>query len=240
MKETETGGMHSTRSPFSSISDRKSQLLCASRLISEFNTRHASNDIYERALSCYDLLIDMLEDPGVARELSSSIHMPANKIQASADVIIDRLLFNQKNNPYLSFGFQGYVSAAEVTRRWKRLIVLYHPDRHPNQKKYEERAQKINQAYAEIQRIEKKGIHYDAVKHAQRPSFAMSNKIHYFRYMKRLPTIIVGAAILVAIVSMLLFISRIRKIHSVTYSNRETGISRNFVINNEFLKHYSM
>lgn len=218
---------------------RKARMLCAARLLSGFGTRHSSNDIYEMALSCYDLLIDMIEDSGVAGELSVFVHMPANEIQASAEAIIDRLLFNQKNNPYISLGLQGHVSAAEVTRRWKRLIILYHPDRYPNQKKYEERAKKINQAYSEIQRMKERGIHHEAIKIVKRPSFPTTNKIHYFRYMKRLPAVIIAAAILMAIISLLLFIGKIKRIHSVTYPDRETTISRSVVINNEISKHFS-
>lgn len=214
-------------------------MLCAARLISGFGTRYPSHDIYEMALSCYDLLIDMIEDPGVAGELSTFVHMPSNEIQASAEGIIDRLLFNPKNDPYIALGLQGHVSAEEATRRWKRLIILYHPDRYPNQKKYEERAKKINQAHAEIQRMKERDIHHEAIKIVKRPSFPTTNKIHYFRYMKRLPAVIIAAAILAAIISMLLFVSKIRRIHSVTYQDRETRISRNVEINNEPFKHFS-
>lgn len=218
---------------------RKARMLCAARLISGFGTRYSSNEIYEMALSCYDLLIDMLEDPGVARELSAFVHMPAKEIQASAETIIDHLLFNRENNPSISLGFQGHVSAAEVTRRWKRLIILYHPDKYPNQKKYEERAKKINHAYAEIQRLKERGIHYEVVRNIKKTSFPRTDRIHYFRYMKRLPAVIIGAAILMAIISMLLFVSKIKRIHSVAYPGRETRISRSVVINNEVSKHLS-
>ena len=213
-------------------------MLCAARLLSGFGTRHSSNEIYEMALSCYDLLIDMVEDSGVARELSAFVHMPANEIQASAEGIIDRLLFNPKNDPYIALGLQGHVSAAEVTRRWKRLIILYHPDRYPNQKKYEERAKKINQAYSEIQRMKERGIHYEVIRNVKKTSFPRTNRIHYFRYMKRLPAVIIAAAILAAIISMLLFVSKIKRIHSVAYPDRETRISRSVVINNELSRHF--
>lgn len=210
---------------------RKARLLCAVRLISGFGTRYSAHALYEMALSCYDLLLDMIEDPGVAGELSASVHMPSNEIQASAEGIIDHLLFNPKNDPYIVLGLQGNVSAAEVTRRWKRLIILYHPDRYPNQKNYEERAKKINQAYAEIQRMKERGIHHEAIKIVKRPSFPTTNKIHYFRYMKRLPAVIIAAAILAAIISMLLFVSKIKRIHSVAYPERETRIAWSVAIN---------
>ena len=208
------------------IHDRKARLLYAARLISGFGTRYSSYEVYERALSCYDLLIDAFENPGVARELSGLVHMPANKLQASAEAIIDRLLFNQKNNPYISLGFQGHASASEVTRRWKRLIILYHPDRYPNQKKYEERAKKINQAYAEIKQIEESDIRHEVVKNevvknVRKPALVRTGRIHYFRYMKRLPAVIIAAAVLIALISMLLFVSKLRKIHSVAYPHKE-------------------
>jgi len=227
---------------------RKARLLCAARLISRSGTRHSSHELYEMALSCYELLLDMIEDSGVAGELSAFVHMPSNEIQAAAEGIIDRLLFNPKNDPYIALGLQGHVPAEEVTRRWKRLIVLYHPDRYPNQKKYEERAKKINQAHAEIQQIsnqqsgiyqayseirqmKERDIHHEATRIVKRPSFPTTNKIHYFRYLKRLPAVIIAAAILAALISMLLLVSKIKRIHSVTYPDRETRISTNVVIN---------
>jgi hypothetical protein len=194
-----------------SIKDRRPLLLCAARLISGFGTRYSLDEVYETASGCYDILIDAVENPGVTKELSGLARMPSGKLQASAEAVIDCLLFNRRDNPYISLGLRGRASAAEVTGRWKRLIMLYHPDRYPNQKEYEERAKRINQAYAEIRRMGEKGVLHNVARNevsanARRPTIVRAGRVHHFRYMKRLPAVILAVAVLMALISIMLFV----------------------------------
>jgi hypothetical protein len=200
-------------------------MLCAARLLSGFDTRYSLIGSYEMALSCYELLIDTLESPAAASEMSAFAHMPANEIQASAETVIDHLLFNHENNPYVTLGVQRHAPPAEVTKRWKRLITLYHPDKYPNQKKYEERAKKINQAYAEIKRRKEGDTRYEIMHKVKRYHSHGNNRIYYSRHMRRLPAVIIAAAIIMAIISMLLFISRIVKVYSSPRPGRDVKIS---------------
>jgi hypothetical protein len=209
---------------------RKSRMLCAARLLSAFDSRYPLNGNYETALSCYELLIETLESPAAAREMSAFVHMPANEIQASAETIIDHLLFNHENNPYVTLGVQRHAPPAEVTRRWKRLITLYHPDKYPNQKKYEERAKKINQAYAEIRQMTEGDARYEIMRKVKRYHPHGSSRIYYSQRMRRLPAVIIAAAIIMAIISMLLFVSRIVKEYYAPRPGREVKISMSAVM----------
>ena len=202
----------------------KSSMLCAARLLSGSDIIHSLKGNYETALSCYEILIDTLESPAAAKELASFAHMRPKEIQASAETIIDQLLFNHENNPYVTLGVQRNASSAEVTRKWKRLITLYHPDKYPNQGKYEERAKKINQAYAEIRQMNKGGARYELMRKVKRHSRA-SNPGYHSRRMRRLPVLIIAAAVIMAIISMLLFITRIVRGYPAPRPGKEVKIS---------------
>lgn len=230
--------MHVHRHSYS-ISGRKSRLLSAAKLISHSRTGLPSTHLYEMALDCYGLLMDALEDPGVAREISAFAHVPANEIPAAADAIIDRLLFNRENNPYISLGLKENVSVAEAARRWKRLIILYHPDRYPNQAKYEERAKKINQAYAELNRMRGKAVRYEVIKNVRRTSSYPNSKMLYSKYMRRLPAVILTIAVIMAILAVLLLVIRSKKsftLHMLT--ERQTIVSIAPAANHPSIVHF--
>lgn len=65
--------------------------------------------------------------------------------------MISRLHFNGRNNHFLTLGLPQTASAEEIRQRWKRLMMLYHPDRHEGNPEWvEARAKKVNEAYSEL------------------------------------------------------------------------------------------
>ncbi len=206
---------------------KKAEMLYAARLLSGADRQYSLEENHGLALSCYDLLIDTIQNPAVARELSMFTHMPPNEIQASAETIIDRFLFNRENNPYTTLGFQSHAPNTEVAKRWKRLITLYHPDKYPNQNKYEERAKRINQAYAEIRRMKEEERCCEILRDVRKYHSPGNDGIYLLRYMRRLPSVIIATAIIMAIISMLLFISMIIRRHSVAHPRSGIKISTN-------------
>jgi len=103
-------------------------------------------DLYERALRNYDLLLDILESPAAARAVSECGALPTEYVRDSADRVISLLLSNNDKNPFLALGLNAISSEEEVTTRWKKLISLFHPDRNPGSDD-EEKAKLINEAY---------------------------------------------------------------------------------------------
>jgi hypothetical protein len=131
-------------------------------------------------------------------------------VQNSAAAIIDHLLFNKKNDPYLSLGLPRYAGKAEVNRRWKRLIVLYHPDKYPDQKEYEEKAKKINEAYDEIRKIKENAAWYKPVNSVYGDSLPKADAAHYAKYLRYLPLFILVLTIFMAVISILFFLKTIK------------------------------
>ena len=190
---------------FHPFRERESGLQSAARLISSFHERRPLDEVNEKALRCYDLLIEILENSSTAKKISLMLHIPEIAVQGHAEAIIDLLLFNKKNNPFISLGLQRLAPLPEIKKRWKRLIMLYHPDKNLNQKSYEEKTKKINEAYVKITTMKERTISPEPMKQAIRFS-AHKDAIRHFGYLKHLPTLIIIGVIVMALLTILLFI----------------------------------
>jgi hypothetical protein len=182
------------------------KILATATLIRRFHERCSLGEIYDKAIRCYETLIECIEKTETTEEISVLLDIPAVTIREYAETIINVLLFNKENDPYLSFGLNKDAPLSEVSRRWKSLIVLYHPDKYLNQRIYEEKAKKINELYEEIQNFKKNNIYYNTFNNASRVSPRGSSRIFHSMYLKYLPLFIIGTAMIIAILSILLLI----------------------------------
>jgi hypothetical protein len=182
------------------------KVLATATLIRRFHERCAPGEIYEKAIRCYDTLIESIEKIETTEEISALLDIPADKIKGYAEAIINILLFNKEDDPYLSFGLNTDAPLSEVSRRWKSLIVLYHPDKYLNQRIGEEKAKKINERYEEIQKLKKNEIYYNSFNNASKISPPGGIRTIHPVYFKYLPLFIIGIAIIIAIFSILLLI----------------------------------
>ncbi len=196
------------------------KMFSAASLIKRFNEGCPLDEVYNRGIKCYDVILDLIENPKVAKEISEFIKIPSEKIEITAIGIVNILLFNKMNNPFLSLGLSNHATDKETRKRWKRLLMLYHPDRLFNQKTYEEMAKKINQAYREIEELEEKNLHYEKViGNHQKKSFEKEKyfsvktnlnknfiRIFNHKYLKNLPAFILVVVISIAIFTIALFI----------------------------------
>ncbi len=133
------------------------------------------------------------------------IDLQATTVQKSAEMIIDRLLSNRDGDPYLSLGLPRDAGSAEVAKRWKRLIVLYHPDRYPDNKENEEKAKRLNEAYDQIRKAKKCAAWYRPFNEALRDSLPKTAAVHHARYLRYLPTLILALTVLMAVISIFLY-----------------------------------
>ncbi|MDH4231115.1 MAG: J domain-containing protein [Nitrospirota bacterium] len=184
----------------------KLRVLKTSTLIRRFLEKCPITEIYDKAVRCYETLIDSIEKPAIAKEISALLNIPAVKVKEHAESVINILLFNKENDPYLSFGLERNAPFSEVNRKWRRLIVLYHPDRHQNQKIVEDKVKKINEIYSEIQKIQNQKIISGRFNTASKMSVPQSNRIIRSRYLKYIPSLIIALAVMIALFSLVLFI----------------------------------
>lgn len=200
------------------------QVLLLARLISRFE-RCSLTETYEMASGCYEVLLDILEDTGTLPQVSGWLNAPPLVVKTSAQMIIHTLLFNRENNPYISLGLQRHVTMAEVSKRWKRLMTLYHPDKYPNQKDSEEEAKKINEAFSAIQEAKGSELHHETMADIRTYRPPKTLKRPYVKRLKYLPALIIAAAVIIAVISVLLLIKTIRKPHAFPLPRSEHRIT---------------
>ena len=182
------------------------KLLLAAGLLCRYE-RSSRQEIYGKALKCFEILIDVLEDPDTAQKISALVSRPITYVTSSSKAIIDLLLFNSETDPYVSLGLPRHSCKADVTRRWKRLIVLYHPDKYFDQKEYEEKAKKINEAYEKIQNMQGENSCHPDVASTKKNDLNRTRRAYDSRYMKKVPAFILALAIFILIISVWFFIS---------------------------------
>ena len=182
------------------------KVLATATLIRRFHERCNLGEIYDKAIRCYETLIDCIENTETTEEISALLGVPADTIKGDAEAIINILLFNKENDPYLSFGLNRDAPLSDASSRWKSLIVLYHPDKYLNQKIFEEKAKKINEIYAEIQKLIKEKACNSPFNNASRMVPLRSSSIFASAYLKHLPLLIIGTVIIIAIFSIFLLL----------------------------------
>jgi hypothetical protein len=197
-------GIHKTE-------DRRREIFLTASLINKFNEGCPLSEIYEKGIDCYEILLDLIEKPEVAKEISGLIKQPQEEIKLAAVKIVNLFLFNKDNNPFLSLGLSDSAPGEEIKKRWKRLLILYHPDRMSNRKGYEEVAKRINQAHEEIEELRgkshgekmaEKSKEYIPVK-AEFSNTSTTQMLN-FKYLKFLPTFIIIAVVSIAIFTIIL------------------------------------
>ncbi len=216
--------MSSYRGTLSNTGEKEFQLLVAAGLLRRFD-KISDQDFYDRALKCFDALLDIRDSIDTAKKISAMIDLKATTVQKSAEIIIDRLLSNRNGDPYLSLGLPRDAGSAEAAKRWRRLIVLYHPDKYPDKKEYEEKAKRLNEAYDQIRKEKRCTAWYRPFNDALRDSLPKTAAVHRARYLRYLPTIILALTVLMAAISIFLFF-KIAKDDRPMYNKYRRELSR--------------
>jgi len=188
-------------------------MLSMAGLIQRFNEGCPSAEVYRKGIRYYQVLLDVIEDQESSEKVSELAKMPAGTITSTALKIVNILLFNKEKNPFLSLGLPSDAVDDEIKKRWKRLLMLYHPDRAFDRKACEEIAKKINQAYEEIAELKEKSEYSDRAAEEQqryvrditmppRSSFHVAKT----KYLKYLPAVILFTVICIAILTITLFV----------------------------------
>jgi DnaJ-domain-containing protein 1 len=189
--------------------EKSSRILSAAAIIARFRERRSLSEDGIRVFSCYETLLDIIGDSVTAVEICGLLGVPEANVRSCAGEIVDLLLFNRANDPYLSLGLRRDTPLAAVNRRWKSLLLLYHPDKYPNRRNYEERSKKINESYERIRSAkEQPTLHQRPaqVREVKVRNRAGTRKIRRFRHLRYLPDFILAIAVITAVISALIFI----------------------------------
>jgi DnaJ-domain-containing protein 1 len=212
-QQTPAGASMSAFRTMYGAEERRSRTLSAAALIARFKDGRPLDDGSNNIFSCYETLLDIIDNSHAAVEICQLLSMPEAKVRSYAEEIIDLLLFNGKNDPYLSLGLPGGTPVADVNRRWKSLLLLYHPDKYSNRRDHEERAKKINESY---ERIRSAKGHVDgpgltaSPKKVKVKSRAGTGRMRLLKRLRYLPDFILALVVVGAVISALILISILR------------------------------
>lgn len=181
--------------------DRDFKLLLASGLLCSYE-RYTPEELYPKALKCYEILLDILEDARTAGDVAAVLSRPPASVQNSARSVIDLLLFNAKADPSVSLGLARDAGKNETKRRWKRLMVLYHPDRYPDDHAYEDRAKQINEAYEKLLRWEGKDSFFVTAPPVNRNELQAVDLVIRARARRRVHAFVLAFVIFACIISL--------------------------------------
>ncbi len=105
--------------------------------------------IYREAIRCFESLIEISTGADAISEFALHKGIDLKYLVDGANFVISKLHFNDENDYYLTLGLARTATQEEIHGRWKRLMLLYHPDRHGvNTDWVTERAKKVNEAYS--------------------------------------------------------------------------------------------
>lgn len=122
----------------------------ALEMLASCNSGWSAKRIYPKAIRCYEIPLRALEKPEYAQELAKLSNVHPRTIKACSLKLVDLLLSNTMNDPFLSLGLPRDANEDEIHRRWKRLLVLFHPDRPAPGMLNVTRTKMINAAYQNI------------------------------------------------------------------------------------------
>ena len=191
--------------------EKRFGLLATAGLIAGFYTGSSMREIYELIIAHYETLLGILEDSETAAEISKLMSLPVEKTKDITESIIASLLFNKSNDPFISLGLRHNVPLQDARHRWKRLMTLYHPDKHHNSIIYDDKTKRINEAFAEVNKkrqesplFEERSDNYEIAKQVRKTDGKVKTNKEYFKRLRYVPFFILGLAVLIA-VSLLSF-----------------------------------
>ena len=183
-------------------------MLTTATLMRRFHEQCPSDELYDKAVRSYETLLDVRGKKRIAEEISALLNIPEATLREYADSIISALLYNGNDDPFLSFGLEKNAPLSEVNKRWKTLIVLYHPDKHADQGAGQ-KVNKVNDVYDRIQRLQGQDMHLRPFTSIRVPDRQGRGTLPHDRHFRYLPLIIIALAAIIAVLSILLFIWRI-------------------------------
>ncbi len=165
-------------------------------------------DLYASSLRHYDLILEILEGKEPLKEILCGTSHSPEQVRIQCQRIVDFMIFNQRRDPFLSLGLRREeTTKGLLNRRWKRLSLLFHPDLYPNSKEAEERAKRINAAYAEAEEALQSPPEIPPVDFEEVVKASKRLRIKKNPPFRRVSSLVVGILIIFLFLSVGLFIA---------------------------------
>jgi len=107
--------------------------------------------LFARAIHCFEGLMDISCDTDAVRDFARRHELDIKYLVDGANFVISKMHFNPEENFYVTLGLPMHATPEEIRQRWKKLMLLYHPDRQTGDEEWvSERAKKVNEAYSTL------------------------------------------------------------------------------------------
>lgn len=168
-----------------------------------------------QAVRYSEALIDMLSGAAEAENFLSLKGISREYVNTNIRGILSRLHFNRENDHYLTLSLSRDASDAQINKRWKDLMLIYHPDRSSDEDAAE-CAKRINEAYNVLKYPDKKReydmkmmTHGEAYSGTSRRRKVHAERSHRYLFispqMRRLiPKLIIPCCIVISSVMLLI------------------------------------
>jgi DnaJ-domain-containing protein 1 len=137
-----------------------SSIEAAYGLVCRFLDSDRPEPILTEAIDHTCALLELIQNNEAAEGADLSEDHDLSELRRGAELVLQKLHFNNDNNLYMTLGLSDKASAEEVHERWKRFISIYHPDRQKgNAGWYAEAARKVNEAYNTLKDPRERTLH---------------------------------------------------------------------------------
>ena len=107
--------------------------------------------LYAQAIHCFEGLMDISRDTDAVRDFARRHELDIKYLVDGANFVISKMHFNPEENFYVTLGLPRNTTPEELRQRWKKLMLLYHPDKQIDDEEWvSERAKKVNEAYSTL------------------------------------------------------------------------------------------
>ena len=133
------------------------QLRSALAVIKASYEGEPADRLFRQAVACFDCLIEISGNTSAIADFARRHDTDNKYLVDGANSVISRMLFNPEENYYTTLGLSPSSSPDEIRERWKKLMLLYHPDRQGGDESWvTERAKKVNEAYSVLKDSDKR------------------------------------------------------------------------------------
>jgi hypothetical protein len=130
--------------------DKKIKLLGAAGLIRKVQEGISTEELYRETSRKFDTLVELMSDIHGNNSMLRVFGFNIDGLRQNSLLLFDRLISNKNSNPYITLCVSKDASIEEINRRRKKLLQIFHPDKHRISDTNEIKTRRINEAYEKI------------------------------------------------------------------------------------------
>lgn len=142
--------------------------------------------LFAQAIHCFEGLMEISRGTDAVRDFARRNELDIKYLVDGANFVISKMHFNPEENFYVTLGLPMSAAPEEIRQRWKRLMLLYHPDIQTGEEEWvSERAKKVNEAYSTLKDDTRRSEYdrrlFETQQNKRYPSYAQHQREELYR-----------------------------------------------------------